>query len=51
VIEWKFLPRHGTGIVLFAETITWLAFSVLGGAFGITGFSVVTLSEPASAAG
>src|SRR5712671_2293359 len=30
VIVWKFLPRHGTGIVLFAGTITWLAFSVLG---------------------
>ena len=30
VIVWKFLPLHGTGIVLFAGTITWLAFSVLG---------------------
>jgi len=30
VIGWNFLPRHGTGIVLFAGTITWLAFSVLG---------------------
>jgi hypothetical protein len=30
VIVWRFLPRHGTGIVLFAGTITWLAFSVLG---------------------
>jgi hypothetical protein len=30
VIVWKFLPRHGTGIVLFAGTITWLAFSVVG---------------------
>ena len=34
VIVWKFLPRHGTGIVLFAGTITWLAFSVLGWSIG-----------------
>jgi hypothetical protein len=29
-IVWKFLLRHGTGIVLSAGTIAWLVFSVLG---------------------
>jgi len=44
---WKFLPRHGTGIVLLREHDTWLAFSVLGWRFGISAMAfqkVVTLA-------
>jgi hypothetical protein len=41
VIVWNFLPRHSTGIVLFAETITFSPLASWVGAFAIRadGFS------------